>query len=66
MIFCTTVIFQPQGLEKTPQFARAGILYLQDRLATFGKIQYTTCVGEFKPTEKQKFSKNYSADCINL
>jgi hypothetical protein len=53
--FYTTVIFQPQGLcEKTPQFARAGILNLQGRLATLGKMQYATFLGEFKPTENQK------------
>jgi len=52
LFFNTIFIFQPQGLcEKTPQLARAGILNPVSRLATLGRIQYATCLGEFEPTE---------------
>jgi len=52
LFFNAIFIFQSQDLcEKTPQLARAGILNPLGRLATLGRIQYATCLGEFKPTE---------------
>jgi hypothetical protein len=38
-------------VKKTTKLARAGILNILGRFATLGKMQYATCLGDFKSTE---------------